>query len=282
MQLDSLLPLPAGSTLRQIQSDGATLAVLDVTPQGEIAGVVQLVHGFTGSKEDFWDLIPLLVTEGYRVIAHDHRGHNQSLPVATSEYSIEHFADDIIAIQDELGITSTHLLGHSLGGMISRLAVLRHSNRFDSFTLFCTGPDASRDTSRYQNLSNFINEKTMHEVWQQLVAQPDSDIAFGPSDSWPAHKKQRWLNSDAAAIIATVNIIATEPDRTEKLSSIDMPFHSVYGEFDDVWSPEKQDEVAHRIGAPISVITACGHCPNEDDPKATAKALIEFWNTSSS
>ena len=279
MQLDSVLPLPHGAVLRQIQSNDSTLAVLDVQPAGEPIATIQLIHGFTGSKEDFWDLIPLLVDAGYRVISHDNRGHNQSSAAKNQNYSIEQFADDIVTIQDELDLTSTHLLGHSLGGMISRLAVLRHPVRFKSFTLFCTGPDASRDTSRYQNLANFISDKSMLEVWQQLVLEPDADIAFGPSDSWPAHKKQRWLNSDPIAIIATVEIIASEPDRTDDLSKVDMPFHSVYGEFDDVWSPAKQDEVANRLGAPVSSIANCGHCPNEDDPESTAKALVEFWKS---
>ena len=277
MSINPLLTLPSRANLHQVASAAGSLAVLELSPSGTPIATIQLVHGFTGSKEDFWTLAPLLADAGFHVLAHDNRGHNQSSHF--SDYQLEDFADDIIAVQDHFGVGSAHLLGHSLGGMISRLAVIRNPSRFDSYTLFCTGPDASRDTSRYQNFANFVEDKTMAEVWRRLTDKPDPDIAFGPSEDWPAHMKTRWLATDPRALTATVGIIANEIDRTGHLKKTAIPFHSVFGEFDDVWTPERQTLVGQQLGAKISSVAGCGHCPNEEDPATTANILVSFWNS---
>ena len=278
MNLVPLLDLPANARLLAVPSAGSDLAVLEVLPAHEPLATVQLVHGFTGSKEDFWELSQLLAGAGFRVIAHDHRGHNQSTHAAESTYTIEHFADDVVAIQDALQIEKVHLLGHSFGGMVARLAVVRHSSRFLSFTLFGTGPTATDTVAGIANLRDFVQGKTMEEIWNSLRDAPVSEISFGPSDNWPQHIYKRWTSTDPKSLMATVDMIVNEPDRTDQLKKINIPFHTVYGEFDDAWSPAQQDAVAARIDAPVSVISGCGHCPNEEDPAQTAKVLVGFWN----
>ncbi|MEY2634703.1 MAG: hypothetical protein RIS75_643 [Actinomycetota bacterium] len=279
MSIKPLLALPANAKIHELEFPDVTLAVLEVLPEGQPIATVQLVHGFTGSKEDFWELAQLLAAAGFRVLAHDHRGHNQSGHVSVDLYNIANFADDILKIQDHFGVGSSHLVGHSLGGMISRLAVIHNPDRFLTYTLLGTGPDASRDTTRYRNFANFVADRSMAEVWDSLSIHPDPAIAFGPSESWPAHTKQRWLSTDPQAHIATVNIIETEPDRTDELAATGVKFHSMFGEHDDVWTPEQQSAVARRLGATITSIPGCGHCPNEEDPVTTSRELVKFWNS---
>jgi hypothetical protein len=60
MNLEPRLDLPANARLFSVPSAGSDLAVLEVIPLGEPIATVQLVHGFTGSKEDFWELAPVL------------------------------------------------------------------------------------------------------------------------------------------------------------------------------------------------------------------------------
>ena len=277
MSLSPIKDLPANARLLTVPSHGVELAVLEVKPHSNPIAVVQLVHGFTGSKEDFWELAPLLAEAGYHVIAHDHRGHNQSSHADIATYTIEQFADDVIAVQDALGIEKTHLLGHSFGGLVSRLAAIKHPERFNSFTLFCTGPGPTSTVHRIVNLKKFMQGKTMLETWNALKANPDPDIAFAPNDSWPTHIYKRWTASDPEAFMAAIDMIADEPDRTDALKATGLKFHTVYGEFDDAWFPAEQDEVAARLNSQVSVITGCGHCPNEEDPVQTAKVLTGFW-----
>ena len=278
MNLVPLLELPANARLLAVPSAGSELAVVEVLPEGIPIATVQLVHGYTGSKEDFWALAPLLAKAGYRAIMHDHRGHNQSTHADLSTYTLDQFASDVLAIQAALNITEVHLLGHSFGGMVARLAVIKAPSRFKTFTLFCTGPSAPRTVQDIANLRDFMPGKTMEETWNSLKENPQSEIGFKPTNDWPQHIKKRWTTTDPLALMATVDMIVDEIDRTDLLKSTGVTCHAVYGEFDDAWTPDQQDVVAARLGAPVSVITGCGHCPNEEDPEQTSKVLVEFWN----
>ena len=94
--------------------------------EGTGAGTVLLAPGFTGSKEDFLDLLPLL--RDWTVIALDHRGQYES-PRA-QEYSLRLWADDLCRIAQSCQ-PPVHLVGHSLGGLIAGTA----SSGFDWTTV---------------------------------------------------------------------------------------------------------------------------------------------------
>ena len=122
MTLQPKVELPTYASAYTIDINGAQLALLDYAPVAS-HGTVHLVHGFTGSKEDFSALAPLIAEQGYRVIAHDHRGCHQSSHTPGA-YSLAQLASDVIAVQRALGLRHVHLLGHSFGGIVARHAAL--------------------------------------------------------------------------------------------------------------------------------------------------------------
>ena len=76
------------------------------------------------------------------VVVHDHRGTGQSAkPLGV--YSVENMAADIIAIMDDAGIETAHLVGTSTGGAIIQVACLDHPGRVQSAAICCSwpGPD---------------------------------------------------------------------------------------------------------------------------------------------
>ena len=81
-----------------VEIQGEKLAVELYEPKARIADVV-LVHGFTGSKEDFNELGPLLAEMGYRVLTFDNRGqHESSHSKREDGYSMPSLARDVIEI----------------------------------------------------------------------------------------------------------------------------------------------------------------------------------------
>jgi pimeloyl-ACP methyl ester carboxylesterase len=128
------------STLRSLQLPERVRSGWLTTPRGKFAileaqparGVADrrpalLVHGYTGSKENFLPVLEPLAAAGRMVVAVDLRGQYQS-PHAPdrSGYSATALAADVLAIaaavaDDSAGV---HLVGHSMGGLIAREAVL--------------------------------------------------------------------------------------------------------------------------------------------------------------
>ena len=72
-------------------------------------------HGWPLSA-DAWDAQMVFFGErGYRVIAHDRRGHGRSSQTWTGN-DMDTYADDLAALIDELGLENAVLVGHSTGG----------------------------------------------------------------------------------------------------------------------------------------------------------------------
>jgi non-heme chloroperoxidase len=72
-------------------------------------------HGWPLSADD-WDAQMLFfVSHGYRVIAHDRRGHGRSTQVGDG-HDMDHYADDLAALTDHLDLKNAIHVGHSTGG----------------------------------------------------------------------------------------------------------------------------------------------------------------------
>ena len=72
-------------------------------------------HGWPLSADD-WDAQMLFfLNQGYRVIAHDRRGHGRSSQVGDG-HDMDHYADDLAAVTAHLDLKNAIHVGHSTGG----------------------------------------------------------------------------------------------------------------------------------------------------------------------
>ena len=140
-RLRSSEPRASDRMARSIEIQGEPLAV-DLYEPARHRGDALLIHGYTGSKEDFADVGPFLAGRGYRVVAFDNRGQNESAHSERDDaYTISSLACDAIELADRFTLERPHLLGHSFGGLVAQRAVKMMPSRWASLTLFCTGPD---------------------------------------------------------------------------------------------------------------------------------------------
>ena len=72
-------------------------------------------HGWTLSADDWDPQMLFFLSKGYRVIAHDRRGHGRSTQVADG-HDLDHYADDLKAVIDHLKLKDAIHVGHSTGG----------------------------------------------------------------------------------------------------------------------------------------------------------------------
>jgi len=72
-------------------------------------------HGWPLSADDWDNQMLFFLGEGYRVIAHDRRGHGRSTQVADG-HDMDHYADDLAALTAHLRLKDAIHVGHSTGG----------------------------------------------------------------------------------------------------------------------------------------------------------------------
>jgi non-heme chloroperoxidase len=103
--------------------DGVEIFYKDWGPKD--ARPVAFHHGWPLSSDD-WDAQMLfLVGRGFRVVAHDRRGHGRSTQVGDG-HDMDHYAADAAAVVEHLGLRDAIHVGHSTGGGEAARYVARH------------------------------------------------------------------------------------------------------------------------------------------------------------
>jgi pimeloyl-ACP methyl ester carboxylesterase len=280
---------PPGARAYALSTARGEFAVVDapVADGVEPRGVALLLPGFTGSKEDFNPLHVPLALRGYRTVAVDGRGQYESDGPEADEsaYAQEELARDVLAQAQAVGAGApVHLLGHSLGGQLSRAAVLLDHTPFRSLTLMASGPAhiSESQQQRVKLLQDALAVMDMAAVWDAIQAmetpeETETAALDGGLDDRD-DLRRRWLGTKPGQLLATGRQLCTEPDRVAELAAVPLPFHVLSGDKDDTWPLPLLDDMAVRLRARRTVIERAEHSPNTDRPLATAHALADFWD----
>ena len=94
-------------------TDGAEIFYKDWGPKD--AQPIMFHHGWPLSSDDWDTQMLFFLAQGYRVVAHDWRGHGLSSQIDTG-HDMDHYAADASAVVEHLDLTNAVHIGHSTGG----------------------------------------------------------------------------------------------------------------------------------------------------------------------
>ncbi|HEX2904157.1 MAG TPA: alpha/beta hydrolase [Jatrophihabitans sp.] len=267
-------------SLRVPVRDGSLAALHNTATTG--TATVLLVPGYTGSKEDFRPLLRPLAAAGLPAVAIDQRGQYESDWARTAAgYELERLAEDVVAVAEQVADgRHVHLLGHSFGGLVARLATIRRPDLFQSLVLMDSGPAAIGGNRRraLEDGEPVLAGGGMRALWEHRLLQSQADPRYvAPAPALQEFLRTRFLANDPVGLRVMGAVLRTEPDRSAELAATRRPMLVLYGEHDDAWPPEVQAEMAARLGARVATIERAAHSPAVENPSATLQALLEFW-----
>lgn len=272
-------PVPAGVETCAVSAPAGELTALWAAAP-EPRGTALLIPGFTGSKEDFLGILPLLADRGWSALAYSQRGQADSAaPAGADAYRLDDFAQDAVAVAQSLAATCggpVHLLGHSFGGVVAREALLREPTLVASLTLFSSGggPIAATAERRAQfaQLEQLAANPALRRMRPDVPTEPFAD----PTDEM---LRQRTLATSLDNLVGVARILSAVADRTAELAATGVPAHVIYGENDEAWPLELYEAEARAIGARRTVIPAAAHSAQNENPDAFADAVTDFWRS---
>ena len=205
--------------------------------------VVTFSHGWP-LNSDAWDgQMLFLAQNGFRVVAHDRRGHGRSSQ-ASSGNDMNGYADDLAAVIDALDLRDATLVGHSTGGGEVARYIGRHgSGRVAKTALISAVPpimlqsdtnpeglpievfDGLRDGLAHDR-SQFFKD---FAVQFYGANRPDAKVSQGVLDQFWLWSMQSGLRNSYECIKAF-----SETDFTEDLKKIDVPTLVLHGEDDQI------------------------------------------------
>jgi pimeloyl-ACP methyl ester carboxylesterase len=128
-----LLLNPPAARADEFLSEGVKI-YYTVHGQGE---PVILIHGLYSDARTNWEMPGIVkdLAREYQVIALDNRGHgNSGKPREEGQYGVK-MAEDIVRLMDHLHLKKAHVVGYSLGGMITLKLLTMHPDRVSSAIL---------------------------------------------------------------------------------------------------------------------------------------------------
>ena len=265
--------------MRMTMDDGVAL---EVTDTGRGPGLL-LVHGFGGAKEDFADHVDVLGAR-HRVVTFDHRGHGESdNPSDASDYSLDRMADDVLAVADGLGFDTFRLLGHSMGGMVSRRVVLAQPARVDALVLMDTspGPIPGLDPD-LADLAAVVMLEQGKEVLKPLLDEAGTLEShahlrlLAERPEMVEYEERNWRAVSPVMWATMLREIVHQPDQHALLAEVHCSTLVIVGEQDTPFVDASRAMAGVVPGAELVVVRDAGHSPQLENPGLWLDALQRF------
>ncbi|SNX62748.1 non-heme chloroperoxidase [Streptomyces sp. TLI_55] len=233
--------------------DGTTIFYKDWGPRdGE---PIVFHHGWPLSADDWDNQMLFFLAQGYRVIAHDRRGHGRSTQTATG-HDMDTYAADVTALTDALDLRGAVHIGHSTGGgEVARYVARAKPGRASKAVLVGAVPPLMLKTEANpgglpMEVFDGFREGVAGNRAQSFIDipsgpfygfnRPGAQVSQGLIDNW-------WRQGMMGAANAHYECVAafSETDFTEDLRQIEVPVLVAHGTDDQV--------VPYDDSAPLTV-----------------------------
>ena len=205
--------------------------------------VITFSHGWP-LNADAWDgQMQFLAQQGFRVVAHDRRGHGRS-DQASSGNDMNGYADDLAAVIETLDLRNITLVGHSTGGGEVVRYIARHGTRRVSKAVLIAAvpPLLLKTPANPEGLPREVFDslrarilKDRAQFYKELAVQfyganrPGASVSQGILEQFWLWSMQCGLRNAYESIKAF-----SETDFTEDLKKIDVPVLVLHGEDDQI------------------------------------------------
>jgi pimeloyl-ACP methyl ester carboxylesterase len=243
-----------------------------------------LVHGAWVDCRT-WDPQVEALSEGYRVIAYDLRGHGRTGPSAERNYTIELLAADLRALVEALGLERPAVCGLSLGGMVAQLYAVRYD---ELSALVLADTAVSTRLTRWDRLQRLLFPRwsmtgtvrllgpERYVDWAFRLARLTRGVGwFGRDPAVRAYVRETMSAFDATTFNAVLDAIYGF--RRTDLAAVDVPTLLLAGEFESRSVLEHAAYAERTIpDARSVVIPDAGHVANLENPEAFTAELRAF------
>jgi len=227
------------------------------------------VPGLDGATEFFSDIVPELTREFTVIVYH--------LPLLTEareageEYTFDFLAADLKSVLDEMGITRTHIIGESFGGVVTQVFALDYPEYVEKLVLISTAPHF--EISEKNRLQMFFLALVIQSVFARVHVR---DVCERSDPRWAKEKFIREASwADRKSVHARTRIVS-RMDLRGRIGGIRAPTLLVVGgadRFTGEASRKMRDSIPDGV---IVEIPGGGHLCHMTHPELFVKEARRF------
>ncbi|WP_048630196.1 alpha/beta fold hydrolase [Mycolicibacterium aurum] len=200
-------------------------------------------HGWPLSSDDWDNQMLFFLQHGYRVIAHDRRGHGRSTQTPGG-HDIDHYADDLAELTAHLDLHDAIHVGHSTGGGEVVRYVARHEDRVAKAAIISAVPPLMvRTEANPEGLPKSVFDDLQAQLaanrsvfYQNLASGPFYGFNRAGVETQPAIVDNWWRQGMMGDALSHYDgIVAfSQTDFTEDLKKISVPVLVMHSEDDQI------------------------------------------------
>jgi 3-oxoadipate enol-lactonase len=226
---------------------------------GSFSGpAVLLLHGWTASADLNFFPVYAGLSESYRVIALDLRGHGRGME-SMEPFSLEDCADDAAALLDQLSVGRVIVVGYSMGGPVGQLLARRHPGQVAALVMQATALEwrhSARERAVWRllpvldlSLRFGVGAGLVDRVLRKAVEESPELDGYWP---WLAAESRRATARDLVAAGRALSRYDARP----WAGQLDIPAAMLVTTRDRLVRPAKQSELAEALRAFVLEIDA--------------------------
>jgi pimeloyl-ACP methyl ester carboxylesterase len=234
--------------------------------------LVLCVHGYCQSSFYWAATLERLAAAGARSLAPDLPGFGASAGVP-GPYTMEAYADALVALLDARGLDRIALVGGSMGGVVAQHLALRHTERVSRLLLVATGAATADPTAALARADAIAGAP-----WDAAAVVPVV-AGFFHRPPPPARLLEYQQIALSASHRAAVDAARSNAgSRTvERLGEIRVPTLIIQGRHDRSRTPEHGAIMRDSItGARLVVLEGSGHTPQIEEPEDFYSVAVPF------
>jgi pimeloyl-ACP methyl ester carboxylesterase len=237
---------------------------------------VLFIHGLGSSARD-WAYQVETFSQSHIAVTYDLRGHGSS-GKPPGPYSMELFSRDAKALLGHLGISSAHVVGISMGGMIAFQLAVDHPSIVRSMVIINSGPELRPKSlrGRFQVWQRF---QIVRLLGMRRMAEFLAPRLFPEPSHEPLRREfvERWSSNDKRAYLASMRAIVGW-GVAERIGEIVIPTLFVSADHDYTSVESKMPYVEKMRNARLVVIENSRHATPIERPRELNRFIEEFLN----
>ena len=276
-----------GESFADVNLDNFTFncRVSGVENEGE---AVILLHGFPETSRMWYQLIPILANEGFKVIAPDQRGYSQGArPSKISDYTIDKLSKDITDIADAFQLEKFHLIGHDWGSAVGWYTVSINADRIISWTAlsvphldaFFESIATDKEQQRKSQYMSFFKKPILPELYFKIFGYKYLKDIWRKSSTL---EKEKYLEvfKQRGALKSSLNWYRANINNSNKLiGNIDTPTLILYGIKDMAIGEKSVDESAKYLKGEYNIEKLdVGHWLIQESFESVSNSILKHLN----
>lgn len=238
-----------------------------------------LIHPIGGNILIWHHEIPLLLKNGFRVIAYEIRGHHRTNMGKVGAYALQDLVNDLHHLLEHLNVKKCSIIGHSIGGIIASMYAAQYPENVDAIVLINSSPKKfeEKDLEKHFKTRQIAITQGIQVLGEYKLKAPDEARVLFKDKKHSDFFRDVFVKTSVEGIVAATIALYTIPENTvDKLQTSNCKVFAIVGSDDDVFMRLLKETKEEMPKLKLRILEGSDHWVIIEKPNEMYDILMSF------